>query len=547
MKKILIFLFLFFWIINISFATVSNYTDYNASSIDFIENTLKTTWYTINYPNGDEIVVYINSGKVWYTKNWWSLVLPSQSLVYGCINSYGDSNACYIVAYENATWQNILTWFWATTWTHTISSEMFNMTTETRIWGASVSDDKFWYDGNSNYVIYNTYKKLLDDPYTWTYPVWWASQNDGAYIWGFWPPPLEFVEIGEITPIQDGFILSGSIINQDYKITNIDIYKYEAWTPLMLDNDARIVNITWSWGVEVELDILNDEDFTFSSFNDYEIKITFKNIDETESIYNFYTYWIYVYNEWYIEPDPNDFYYSATQFYSFENWFFYNSIPDPYWWEFFFELIAPDPSWTGTINVTTEKYWPYNTDGNGYGVDGWIVVTYPYHPVSWTYQIRVVYEYDNVIDYPYWEHYDAYEITLAERRLTATELEEELTFLYICDTDEDGITSTGEALACPFNVLKYYTSKVYTFFENIYNLLEKIGSAFTTEVKTFSFIWTTHAESNDIMTGFNNSVNQEEYDSTFFWKLTIFIKWFVAFMVFLIWLLVYLALTRKKW
>lgn len=345
---------------------------------------------------------------------------------------------------------------------------------------------------------------------------------------------LAFTSTGEILPIQDGFTLSGTIINVDHKLIDIEIYQYEAWTTYLTGYDRRILNETWSWWIELELEILSDESLTFLTFQDYEINITFETLDWLQTINNFYIYGDYNYNAWYTEPIENDFSFVISWIDFFENWFgLLNFVPNPTWWELYFEIIAPALNWTWTIDITTESFLPYNVDWNGYWFNSVVTVTYPYHQIAGYYQVRVVYKYDDLIIYPFWTDYNGYEITLAESPYEPEKVEE----LYLCDTDLNWIIEIWEALACPFKIIKYYSTKVYEIVERLKNFFEIIMNIWTDEVKTFSFIPSANA---NVFEWLPNIESQDNFLS----KMYFFIKWFLYFIFLLFTILLIIFLKR---
>jgi hypothetical protein len=316
-----------------------------------------------------------------------------------------------------------------------------------------------WYDSWSNrYLLASDITHITSGRYSWNC-AWNFIDETGEWVIDMWvniswPPPLAFTSTWEITPIQDWFTLSWSIINVDYKITNIEILEYYAWTAIQTDSDIRILSQTWSWWVEVDLDILSDADFTFQAFQDYEIKITFETLDWLESIYNWYTYWDYNYNEWYSEPVEWNFSFLVSWYTFFENWFSLdNFIPTPSWWLLYFDIIAPVVWWTWTVDLTTETYLPYEISWNWYWIDSSVRVTYPYHQVSWIYQVRTVYQYEDLIIYPFWEDYNSYNITVAERPNDEYIWDPEW---YECDDDLDWFITTAEQANCATNLFVKY-------------------------------------------------------------------------------------------
>lgn len=104
----------------------------------------------------------------------------------------------------------------------------------------------------------------------------------------------------------------------------------------------------------------------------------------------------------------------TTSWYSFfENWFALNNfVPDPYGWLLQFEVIAP--SWSGSVTLLSDTFWPYETDWNWYWFDSIVTVTTFLHEEAWVYQVRPTYSYWWITVFPFGEDYNEYTITLPE-------------------------------------------------------------------------------------------------------------------------------------
>lgn len=112
------------------------------------------------------------------------------------------------------------------------------------------------------------------------------------------------------------------------------------------------------------------------------------------------------------------------------------------------------------------------------------------------------------------------------------------------DTDGDGEVWIWEFFSWIAKSIKYFFEKILEFFSNLKDLLLKFGGAFTDEVKTFSFINKVNA-SNEINLLFDN-VDQEAYNNTTLGKLNLFFKWFIWFIVLVIWISIFIVILKNK-
>lgn len=97
-----------------------------------------------------------------------------------------------------------------------------------------------------------------------------------------------------------------------------------------------------------------------------------------------------------------------------------------------------------------------------------------------------------------------------------------------------------------WSLFKYFFGKLIWFFQQVKLFIEKIGTSFTSEVKTFSLIPSVHANEN-ISWIFNDNVDEEAYHWTILWKIDLFFKWFIIFFVVIIWLVFIIWINKKKW
>jgi len=452
--------------------------------------------YRLDYDETNKRFAYYSTDTGWVYSNFIDL---SSSVWY---------NIAFVRSWNEITFYNN----WLSYWTFTIS------------W---ISQTNWWYLTIWNYTPTNstwftsTWDEisifpiaLSSDDISNLYNWWaWLSYFDFSitnYVWN-WLPDLAFTSTGELIPTLNGFTLSGTIINVDHKLTEISIFEYEAWTPFLNTFDERITLIYWSWWIELDQNILSDLDFTFSAFQDYEIELTFETLDWLQTISNFYTYWDYIYNAWYSEPEINNFSFQVSWFTWFENGFSLNNfIPNPTWWKLYFEIIAPVNWWTGTLDLTTDTFLPYWIQGWWYWFDSSVIITYPYHQTAWIYQVRPVYDYDDLIIYPFWTEYNSYEITLAEIP-SDDPLNDN-----VCDFNQDWFIDTWEQLDCVFSSEVW----IWWFFNNISLMITKIKSLFQkvesmaqpVEAKDFLsfFIPTTNASVIDSFDTFDDTSIENE-------------------------------------
>lgn len=115
------------------------------------------------------------------------------------------------------------------------------------------------------------------------------------------------------------------------------------------------------------------------------------------------------------------------------------------------------------------------------------------------------------------------------------------------DLDGDGEVwlLNWEIFSAIWNMFKYLFDSLMNFFANIKALVEKLNWIFTTEVKTFSFMPWVNAYDN-WLTNALNSIGGEWYEETFLWKFDGFIRAFVYFFVFIVWIVVFISINKNK-
>lgn len=114
------------------------------------------------------------------------------------------------------------------------------------------------------------------------------------------------------------------------------------------------------------------------------------------------------------------------------------------------------------------------------------------------------------------------------------------------DKDWDWQVSIWEFFSWIGAVISYLFQKIIDFFVNIYNLVQQLGTIFSSEVKTFSLIPETYAiDEHSLPNSFKFTWMQTWFDATWMWKLVVFLKAFLAFICFWIWLWAFVYLNKK--
>ena len=428
-----------------------------------------------------------------------------------------------------------------TTWSTMNSYSLWIITNSWNFWPEGL---KFYYKANNKWTIT---EKSLSNPYdlstiswtTWTFTTWqsnyfkffntyskilsyrldvdsYTSWNVDYYEYdtnySLWPAELAITSSGTLD-IQDQ-----SIILEDFETTE-DFYMSYVISDLTNNEEFYFINndeTVFSWS------ILNDLSFSdvwlaYNPLVDYEIEVILTSYYDPLDVILYNFTFNYTYNSWYTEPDPLTFSFITSWITFIENWFILNNfIPDPYWWSLYFEIIAPSLTWTWTVELTTNNFYNLEVDWKGYGVDTGVRVTYPYHQIAWDYQVRVLYEYDNVIVYPFWEDYNSYTITLPESPETDFEIE-------VIETNF-------------FRDIKY-------FFIWIRDLFKELMKIWNVEPKNFgfNFIQKANASSTDVLY-IEMDMTQNNILTQFYW----YIKWFIMFALLIILITILIIILRKE-
>lgn len=407
-------------------------------------------------------------------------------------------------------------------------------------------------------ITYNTIDSV-DQVYYFDNAWWLYSSVDytwfDSHTW-YYSDPLAFLDYWELVAIQNGWSLSWTLLNHDSILTWLRIIKYSINSAIQYDSVYKKPNTYYVDG-NINLHIT---DPIVSTGWDYEIILEFSNASQTEYVSHVYVIGDYQYNWWYVDPDIIEYSFVSSWFNFFENWFeLINFSPTPSWWLLYFELIAPNPNGTGTIDVTTEYFWPYSIDGKWYGYDSKVNVTYPYHPVAWTYQVRAVYNYQDTIVYPFGTDYNSYVITVSESRVWADYLcdanhdgyvsqTEKDTCYSNCDYNEDTFVDTWELIKCWVDKFLFFADQTFWFFDQLKKLTRKFEGTYTDEENDFTsfFFAKTYAEETSVWEMWINHLDTDWYSNTLLWRINKFVMWFIYFLIFVISISIFIYLARNK-
>lgn len=239
----------------------------------------------------------------------------------------------------------------------------------------------------------------------------------------------------------------------------------------------------------------------------------------------------------------------TTWGYSFteSGFFFHNFIPSPYWGQLSFEIIAP--SWTGSINLTTDWFWPNETDWNGYWFDTVVRVTTFFHEQAWEYQVRPLYTYWGQTVFPFWEDYNTYTISVPEISADfdlQEFLDENSDDIFEFDSNGDWDISIGEFFWWITGVFKYFTESLFNFFGKLKELFNVFGDVFTTEEKglwTFQFIPSANASA--LSDAFADLWKDSETENNLSRNLLALAKGFAVFLFMWGALLIFINLSKN--
>lgn len=374
---------------------------------------------------------------------------------------------------------------------------------------------QFWDDTFTRLLAHQIWSWKLAN--TWL----WASACDSysnfdwqvivnSSVWSSWPQSLEVVDSWTITNLSNGFQFTWLETNADFSV-DYTLYEFD-WPIKFFYSTGSLWSFT---GGLNNIDVIEP----LTKLQLYEVELILTDVADPQNTIELLYWFQYNYNEGYMEPLPENFSYFVTWYTFFENWFSLNNfVPNPYWWALTFDIIAPSVTWTWTVNITTDEFYWKETDWKWYWVDTWVVVTYPYHEVAWTYQVRVVYTYDNVTDYPFWTDYNSYEITVPETQANYD--------IYDDIQDIEGGF---------FWHVKVFFVQIKDFFSNLMNIGQNL------EPKSFSFsLFKTASADGTIIP---MTMNTEE--NNYLTNLYTFLKWAIIF-IFLVVTLVIIILSLRK-
>ena len=447
-------------------------------------------------------IIWDAGNKMWTSPNsWWNLVEWNLSTPYDISTAVSWNTL--------ATWTSEGYFDWSTDWLFLFLSnygadaiKQYSCTTAWDI--TSCTDDTLSFSlwGIGNYIY--DFKILETGQFVAFWSNWYSRLWDNV-DWFWWPVDLVMTSSWTAVTIQWWVDIEDINITPDYSL----YYRIYERDDFIVIDDWSLWSFSW-WLNDVQ--ILYD----FTPLVEYDVELEFTNLTNSWNLL-FQEYPVnYSYNSWPIDPLDQTFSYTTSWYTFFENWFTLNNfIPDPYWGELYLEIKWPALTGTWLINITTDSFLPQEIEWNWYWFDSQVKVTYPYHWVSWTYQVRVLYYYQDLVLYPFWTDYNSYVITVPEVAYS-TDYEE----AFLCDRDLSWSLDLPETVACPFITIEYYTGKVTIIMNRLKEFFIKLMSIWTEEVKTFWFINSVNANFMDWLPDISQ---QDNYLSKVYW----FIKWFL--------------------
>jgi len=635
MKKILLFLVLFFSFLQISYAD-----DISDASIDSsVVHNVWTTWgfavsedwtqfYYLSSPN---LVVYnlttpydVTTKVFAYNKDisWWfwtgnfNDLEFSEDGMYLYISSAGSTwqlkGFSMSVAFDPASivqnmwsrymWSNQVSWIeiannWYKFYVYTTVDlvEEYNLTTpydiNTRVlvnskntsslcpsasWGLAFSNDgQYAYRILTNGICqmkmttpYDITTLITYDSFLWTgyteryysaidlvqedYRVFIWIRGDGI-VWltqstmpG--PGPLETVYVWGQTDTEDGvdFLFE---CNADCIINYSIDYDYDEFLEPQSTYNWTLGSFSGSTELFTGTILNNPPSFSFELYQDYWIEFEFIEVADPLNKLYLETGVHYDYLGIEVEITEESFVFSVDSVDFLPNGFnVTNFTAEPKGWNLWFYITGPNESWTGTQVINAGPYFHKSYDPlTWYWTDTILDVSNPYHEYAGNYNMYFVYNYLDFQLYPFWTGAVNYFISEPELFIDNAYIWQ-INYdnsVFTLDVNGDGEVwiLDGEFLIWITNIIKYFFAKLFWFFENIKALVEKLSNIFTVEVKTFSFIPSANAsELSDAL----NWVDKEAFKWTTLWKIDTFIKWFVTFFVFIIWLVVFIWLNKRK-
>jgi len=519
MKKLLIGLLLFFSFISFSYAY-----DYESDRFYVDVEEMTPTSFNLTF-------TMICDENQTYSLNWLSNFYVLQS-------PYGNITLAYRVG---TTW-NIRSIFsnWGNTCTtigvksHSSTSTYITYFTKSYngnnyYWGNSYPSNYYTIDSNSTYWPLNAW--------SWgtKYNIFWYWQEVNLPI--SWPPVLELTATGSTYIREDG-----NGVDVIFLETNTDFTaEYYVYDDTLDETGVDYGDLgSFSWWLQA-FNILNNEYFTFSAPKSYRVELVLSDPnDPFNTIYVNYPEFQYLMEGEYEEPDPETWNFTTS------GWIPYwsgvklsNFVPDPYGGRLYFELIAPNPTGTGTIELETsvDHFYSYDIDESWYGFDSEVDISYPYHQVAGLYNIRALYEYDNVVVYPFWTWYYNYIISVAESPLDGIEN-------YVCDKDSNGIVTQTELDNCGYIQEGNFLQNIGSFLSEIKKFFRELMKIGDTPAKEwgFNFIPTANAELVSDKINLNLDLEQDNILTDTYY----FIKWFIIFVFLLLWVIIIIIINKKE-
>lgn len=485
MKKIIIWLFIFFGVYSSSFALDT--WDYWDFYYDDINQTISYNWWT-SYSLANKADSFISFYRTDYNNQQLTLLYDTWQIILWVFDDLGNRVSIF---------------WWPTSWAVTY----YHTTTFAACVNDTINGNATVYANNDqNAINWTTCQALgYTEPLTWKATIDYIIY-DGAVSF------LNVLEYWTITNLENWVEITWLETNKDF-FAEYEITKWD-WTANYYQDSWVLWSFSW-WINNISIF------YDFLTLWEYNIILTITDLEDSLIEYNLNYAFTYSFDWAIIDPEANDFSFFVSWYTFFENWFSLNNfVPDPYWWELYFELIWPAETWSWRINITTETFWPKEQDGSGYWYDTSVIVTLPYHQYAWTYEVRTVYKYLDLIIYPFWETYNTYNITLPEQ------------YLNFDFSSIDGLE--------------------WNFFQNVWSFLNNIKSFFSELMKIWKveprewgfnfFIPTTHAEwlvSDTIV--FSMDTQESNILTNFF----SFLKWFIVFAFLIISVILVIVLLKK--
>ncbi len=388
------------------------------------------------------------------------------------------------------------------------------------------------YYWNIDWSLYssNTIAEIIPDDYITEFNPWTAVIEEN-YV--YWP-----------------YISS----NKDYSLT-LDIYKYIDTEPVLdwtlhLWNFSGSLSSTW---VGDSPTILVPSDYEFNLFNDYIVKFNYTNLANSSDTWSI-NYNLYFDPAWIEQTITEEsFTFAIDKVNKLDNWF---SIE---WFRVYpncgnvtFDIIGPNAWWTGTMEIPA---WPFFCKAqdpiNWYWSWSTVTVTYPYHQYPWQYSFVMKYSWGWYTLYPFGTGAINYFITAPRQLGDSWYTEDWVAFddeIWNFDKNGDWEVSISEFFSWLAWIPWYYLKKIYSYFWELIKIVKKFSWFATMDENNWtSFIYsTTYASSESLWGIWERDLDVAWYDQTLLGKITKFTMWFIYFLLFVIGVVVFIYLSKKK-